>query len=128
MTAARAPRVHWRPPKRGVWWPIWAFGWGLLRLTMPWLVGYRVFGREHVPARGGVLVVSNHLADIDPVYFEQPYYLIPDKDAAKPYRLHIRGPSFVNLQSLPVMLRGGLIADAVAVISSADPVMGEVDR
>jgi len=46
----------------------------------------------------------------------------------KPYRLHIRGPSFVNLQSLPVMLRGGLVADAVAVISSVDPVMGEVDR
>jgi NADH-quinone oxidoreductase subunit D len=45
-----------------------------------------------------------------------------------PYRLHIRGPSFVNLQSLPTMLRGGLIADAVAVISSIDPVMGEVDR
>jgi 1-acyl-sn-glycerol-3-phosphate acyltransferase len=66
VTAARAPRVHWRPPKRGVWWPIWAFGWGLLRLTMPWLVGYRAFGRDHVPARGGVLVVSNHLADIDP--------------------------------------------------------------
>jgi NADH-quinone oxidoreductase subunit D len=54
-------------------------------------------------------------------------YLVSD-GSAKPYRLHIRGPSFVNLQSLPVMLRGGLIADAVAVISSVDPVMGEVDR
>ncbi len=46
----------------------------------------------------------------------------------KPHRMHIRGPSFVNLQSLPAMLRGGLIADAVAIISSVDPVMGEVDR
>ena len=54
-------------------------------------------------------------------------YLVSD-GTSKPYRLHIRGPSFVNLQSLPVMLRGGLIADAVAVISSVDPVMGEVDR
>ena len=54
-------------------------------------------------------------------------YLVAD-GGAKPYRLHIRGPSFVNLQSLPVMLRGGLVADAVAVISSIDPVMGEVDR
>jgi len=54
-------------------------------------------------------------------------YLVAD-GGPKPYRLHIRGPSFVNLQSLPVMLRGGLIADAVAVISSIDPVMGEVDR
>jgi NADH-quinone oxidoreductase subunit D len=54
-------------------------------------------------------------------------YLVAD-GGAKPYRLHIRGPSFVNLQALPVMLRGGLVADAVAVISSVDPVMGEVDR
>ncbi|MHB8440096.1 MAG: NADH-quinone oxidoreductase subunit D [Acidimicrobiales bacterium] len=54
-------------------------------------------------------------------------YLVSD-GTAKPYRLHIRAPSFVNLQALPVMLRGGLIADAVATISSVDPVMGEVDR
>jgi NADH-quinone oxidoreductase subunit D len=48
--------------------------------------------------------------------------------SSKPYRMHIRGPSFVNLQTLPHMMRGGLIADAVAVISSVDPIMGEVDR
>jgi len=54
-------------------------------------------------------------------------YMVSD-GSAKPYRMHIRGPSFVNLQSLPVLLHGGLIADAVAVISSVDPVMGEVDR
>jgi NADH-quinone oxidoreductase subunit D len=54
-------------------------------------------------------------------------YLVSD-GSAKPYRCHIRAPSFVNLQGLPVMLRGGLVADAVAVISSVDPIMGEVDR
>jgi NADH-quinone oxidoreductase subunit D len=54
-------------------------------------------------------------------------YLVSD-GSAKPYRMHIRGPSFVNLQTLPHMMRGGLIADAVAVISSVDPIMGEVDR
>jgi NADH-quinone oxidoreductase subunit D len=54
-------------------------------------------------------------------------YLVSD-GTSKPYRLHIRAPSFVNLQGLPVMLRGGLVADAVATISSVDPVMGEVDR
>ncbi len=54
-------------------------------------------------------------------------YLVSD-GSPKPYRLHIRGPSFANLQTLPVMLRGGLIADAVAIISSIDPVMGDVDR
>ncbi|MHB1518296.1 MAG: NADH-quinone oxidoreductase subunit D [Acidimicrobiales bacterium] len=54
-------------------------------------------------------------------------YLVSD-GSSKPYRMHIRGPSFVNLQGLPVMMRGGLVADAVAVCSSVDPVMGEVDR
>ena len=54
-------------------------------------------------------------------------YIVSD-GSAKPYRMHIRGPSFVNLQTLPHMLRGGLIADAVAAISSVDPIMGEVDR
>ncbi|MBW3557074.1 MAG: NADH-quinone oxidoreductase subunit D [Actinobacteria bacterium] len=54
-------------------------------------------------------------------------YLVSD-GSAKPFRLHIRAPSFANLQTLPVMLRGGLIADAVAIISSIDPVMGDVDR
>jgi NADH-quinone oxidoreductase subunit D len=54
-------------------------------------------------------------------------YIVSD-GTSKPYRMHIRGPSFVNLQTLPHMMRGGLIADAVAVISSVDPIMGEVDR
>jgi NADH-quinone oxidoreductase subunit D len=54
-------------------------------------------------------------------------YIVSD-GSARPYRMHIRGPSFVNLQSMPHMLRGGFIADAVAVISSVDPIMGEVDR
>jgi NADH-quinone oxidoreductase subunit D len=54
-------------------------------------------------------------------------YMVSD-GSAKPYRMHIRGPSFVNLQTLPHMMKGGLVADAVAVISSVDPVMGEVDR
>ncbi len=54
-------------------------------------------------------------------------YLVSD-GSAKPYRMHIRGPSFVNLQALPSMMKGGLVADAVAIISSIDPVMGEVDR
>jgi NADH-quinone oxidoreductase subunit D len=43
-------------------------------------------------------------------------------------RMHIRAPSFVNLQSVPALLRGGLIADMVAVLSSVDPVLGDVDR
>jgi NADH-quinone oxidoreductase subunit D len=54
-------------------------------------------------------------------------YMVSD-GSAKPYRMHIRGPSFVNMQTMPHMLRGGLVADAVAIISSVDPIMGEVDR
>jgi NADH-quinone oxidoreductase subunit D len=54
-------------------------------------------------------------------------HLVSD-GSAKPYRMRIRGPSFFNLQTLPHMMRGGLVADAVANISSVDPIMGEVDR
>jgi NADH-quinone oxidoreductase subunit D len=45
-----------------------------------------------------------------------------------PYRMHMRAPSFANIQCLPHMMRNGLIADAVAIISSVDPVLGDVDR
>jgi NADH-quinone oxidoreductase subunit D len=54
-------------------------------------------------------------------------YIVSD-GTSKPYRMHIRGPSFVNLQTLPHMMQGGLLADGVAIISSVDPIMGEVDR
>jgi NADH-quinone oxidoreductase subunit D len=54
-------------------------------------------------------------------------YMVSD-GTSKPFRMHIRAPSFINLQALPLLLRGGTMADAVAVISSVDPVMGEVDR
>jgi NADH-quinone oxidoreductase subunit D len=54
-------------------------------------------------------------------------YLVSD-GGPKPFRLHVRAPSFYNLQSLPHMMQGGFVADAVANISSVDPIMGEVDR
>jgi NADH-quinone oxidoreductase subunit D len=46
----------------------------------------------------------------------------------KPDRVHFRGPSFVNLQALPVMSEGEMVADVVAVIGSLDIVLGEIDR
>ncbi len=46
----------------------------------------------------------------------------------KPWRVHMRDPSFVNLQAMPYMVRGGLIADVIASVASIDPVMGGVDR
>ncbi len=54
-------------------------------------------------------------------------YIVSD-GSASPYRMHFRDPSFVNIQCLPHMMRGGLVADAVAIISSVDPVLGGVDR
>ena len=54
-------------------------------------------------------------------------YIVSD-GSSTPYRMRVRPPSFVNLQTLPHLMKDGLLADAVAVISSVDPIMGEVDR
>jgi NADH-quinone oxidoreductase subunit D len=58
---------------------------------------------------------------------ELGYYVVSANDY-RPYRVHIRDPSFANLQAVPTMVEGGLIADAIAVIASLDPVLGGVDR
>ncbi len=54
-------------------------------------------------------------------------YLVAD-GTAKPWRMHVRAPSFVNLQAVPLLMRGGTVSDAITVISTVDPVLGEVDR
>ena len=54
-------------------------------------------------------------------------YIVSD-GTSKPHRMHVRAPSFVNLQSLPHLMKESLLADTVAIISSVDPIMGEVDR
>ena len=58
---------------------------------------------------------------------EMGYYIVSD-GTAKPYRVHMRSPSYVNLQALPKMCEGRLIADVVAAIGSIDIVLGEIDR
>ena len=58
---------------------------------------------------------------------EMGYYVVSD-GTAKPYRVHMRSPSYVNLQALPKMCEGRLIADVVAAIGSIDIVLGEIDR
>jgi len=55
-------------------------------------------------------------------------FFVASDGTGRPVRIHERAPSFANLQALPVMARGGLVADLVAVIASIDPIMGEVDR
>ena len=57
---------------------------------------------------------------------ELGFYIVSD-GTPKPYRIHIRRPSFVNMQGLDAMCRGMLIGDSVAAYSSIDPIMGEVD-
>jgi NADH-quinone oxidoreductase subunit D len=46
----------------------------------------------------------------------------------RPWRVHLRDPGFVNLQAMPAMSEGGMVADVVASVASIDPVMGGVDR
>jgi NADH-quinone oxidoreductase subunit D len=55
-------------------------------------------------------------------------YSIVSVGEHRPYRVRIRDPSFVNLQAVPSMVEGGLVADVIAAIASLDPVMGGVDR
>ncbi|HEX5630559.1 MAG TPA: NADH-quinone oxidoreductase subunit D [Acidimicrobiia bacterium] len=54
-------------------------------------------------------------------------YLVSN-GGAKPWRIHVRGPSFAHVQVLPALLTDSLIADAIAALASADTVMGDVDR
>ncbi|MDQ1688290.1 MAG: NADH-quinone oxidoreductase subunit, partial [Frankiaceae bacterium] len=46
----------------------------------------------------------------------------------RPFRVHVRDPSFVNLQASPAVCEGGMVADVIAAVASLDPVMGGVDR
>lgn len=55
------------------------------------------------------------------------FYIVGD-GTPNPYRCHVRAPSFINLQSLPELVRGHLVADLVALIGTTDIVLGEVDR
>ena len=54
-------------------------------------------------------------------------YMVSD-GTGKPIRMHVRGPSFYNLQTMSTMIENRMVADGVAIVSSVDPIMGEVDR
>jgi NADH-quinone oxidoreductase subunit D len=54
-------------------------------------------------------------------------YILAD-GSAKPARAHVRDPSFVNLQALPDMSEGGLLADLIANVAMLDPILGGIDR
>ncbi|MCB0234072.1 MAG: NADH-quinone oxidoreductase subunit D, partial [Anaerolineae bacterium] len=80
------------------------------------------------------LVTEGFKPEPGEVYFghENPkgelgFYIRSD-GSAHPYRLHVRGPSFVNIFATDHMSRGHLISDLVTIIGSIDIVLGEVDR
>ncbi|MFQ5966842.1 MAG: NADH-quinone oxidoreductase subunit D [Acidimicrobiia bacterium] len=54
-------------------------------------------------------------------------YLVSD-GGGRPWRCHVRAPSFANLQALPVIMADSLVADTIAAIASLDPLIGDVDR
>ena len=58
---------------------------------------------------------------------ELGFHLVSD-GGTRPLRVHVREPSFVNLQTMPAMSEGGMVADVIAAVASIDPVMGGVDR
>jgi NADH-quinone oxidoreductase subunit D len=58
---------------------------------------------------------------------EMGCHLVSD-GGTRPYRVHMRDPSFTNLQAVPAMSEGGMVADVIAAVASIDPVMGGVDR
>ena len=55
-------------------------------------------------------------------------FYVGSDGSGRPMRVHERAPSFANVQTLPKMIEGGVVADVVSCIASLDPIMGEVDR
>ncbi len=82
---------------------------------------FKLWTEGFKPPRGDAM------AAIESPRGELATYIVSD-GSAKPYRVHLRTPSFINLQALPHMAKGQLVADLVALIASMDPVLGEVDR
>ena len=72
-------------------------------------------------------VAEEVYASIESPKGEIGFYLVSN-GTNKPYRLHVRPPSLINLQALPRLARGHLVSDLVALIGTVDIVLGEVDR
>jgi NADH-quinone oxidoreductase subunit D len=82
---------------------------------------FKMYTEGYRPPRGEVFVRTEAPKG------ELGFYFVSD-GSAKPYRMHVRAPSFANLQALPLMIEGSFLADVVAAIGSIDIVLGEVDR
>src|SRR5436305_7674024 len=82
---------------------------------------FKLFTEGYRPPKGEVFVRTESPKG------ELGFYMVSD-GTAKPYRMHVRGASFANLEVLPLMIEGRFLADVVAAIGSIDIVLGEVDR
>jgi NADH-quinone oxidoreductase subunit D len=82
---------------------------------------FKLFTEGYRPPAGEVFVRTESPKG------ELGFYIVSD-GTAKPYRMHVRGASFANLQALPLMIEGHFLSDVVAAIGSIDIVLGEVDR
>jgi NADH-quinone oxidoreductase subunit D len=107
---ATSDRKIWPPPKEEITYSMES----LIHHFKLWTEGYK-------PPRGDAY------AAIESGRGELGCYIVSD-GSNKPWRIHFRAPSFINLQALPHMAQGKLVADLVAMIASLDPVLGEVDR
>ena len=72
-------------------------------------------------------VAGEAYASVESPKGELGFYLV-SSGGNRPYRLHVRPPSFINLQALPEMAQGHMVSDLVAIIGTTDIVLGEVDR
>jgi NADH-quinone oxidoreductase subunit D len=82
---------------------------------------FKLYTEGYRPPKGEVFVRTESPKG------ELGFYMVSD-GTAKPYRMHVRAPSFANLEALPRMIEGSLLSDVVAAIGSIDIVLGEVDR
>ncbi|HET9919167.1 MAG TPA: NADH dehydrogenase (quinone) subunit D [Ktedonobacteraceae bacterium] len=82
---------------------------------------FKLYTEGYRPPKGEVFVRTESPKG------ELGFYIVSD-GTAKPYRMHVRAPSFANLEALPLMVEGHFLADVVSAIGSIDIVLGEVDR
>ncbi len=80
-----------------------------------------------IVAHGFFPPVGEAYAAIEAPKGELGFYFVSD-GTPRPWRMKVRSPSFVNLQTLPTMVEGHLVADVIAAIGSLDIVLGEIDR
>jgi len=80
-----------------------------------------------IVAHGFFPPVGEAYAAIEAPKGELGFYFVSD-GTPRPWRMKVRSPSFVNLQTLPTMVEGRLVADVITAIGSLDIVLGEIDR